>query len=146
MIEPLTRREREVLQLRADGLDLVEAAAQLGTSRDTVAVQSKSIIRKLKARNFAHAVAIAYHNGIFRPVGRRVIQINRAQALGVFNLSQQLPVNDEIEYLDQGNSGEVYVRAGARRFVLPRQGGYEALEAPAPMSVSHDPGNSGSST
>jgi hypothetical protein len=94
---------------------------------------------KLKARNMAQAVAHAYHAGVFKPTGRRVIQINRAQALGLFKLSQQVQVNDEVEFIDQGNHGEIYVQAGTGRYSLPRRGGFLALEEPRPIPAGDDP-------
>ena len=55
-IDRLTRREREVLELLADGLTDREIAAALTLSRRTVETHVSSILHKLGARNRAEAV------------------------------------------------------------------------------------------
>jgi len=61
---PLTRRQREVLQLLADGLSTQGAAKRLGVSAETVRTHTKATIRRLEARDRAHAVAIALRSGL----------------------------------------------------------------------------------
>ena len=56
----LTRRQRELLQLLADGNSILIAAEQLGVSEETVKTHTKHILARLAARNRAHAVAIAF--------------------------------------------------------------------------------------
>jgi DNA-binding NarL/FixJ family response regulator len=60
----LTRRQREVLQLLADGLSTDGAAKRLGLSAETVRTHTKATIRRLEARDRAHAVAIALRSGL----------------------------------------------------------------------------------
>ncbi|MET0306753.1 MAG: response regulator transcription factor [Solirubrobacterales bacterium] len=55
----LTRRQREILQLLADGGSTVVAARELGLSEETVKTHTKNILGRLGARNRTHAVAIA---------------------------------------------------------------------------------------
>jgi DNA-binding NarL/FixJ family response regulator len=55
----LTRRQREILQLLADGGSTVVAARQLGLSEETVKTHTKNVLARLGARNRTHAVAIA---------------------------------------------------------------------------------------
>jgi DNA-binding NarL/FixJ family response regulator len=55
----LTRRQREILQLLADGGSTVVAARELGVSEETVKTHTKNILARLGARNRTHAVAIA---------------------------------------------------------------------------------------
>lgn len=55
----LTRRQREILQLLADGGSTVMAARQLGLSEETVKTHTKNVLARLGARNRTHAVAIA---------------------------------------------------------------------------------------
>ena len=55
----LTRRQREILQLLADGGSTVGAARELGLSEETVKTHTKNILARLGARNRTHAVAIA---------------------------------------------------------------------------------------
>jgi two-component system, NarL family, response regulator len=55
----LTRRQREILQLLADGGSTVLAARELGLSEETVKTHTKNILARLGARNRTHAVAIA---------------------------------------------------------------------------------------
>jgi two-component system NarL family response regulator len=55
----LTRRQREILQLLADGGSTAFAARELGLSEETVKTHTKNILGRLGARNRTHAVAIA---------------------------------------------------------------------------------------
>jgi DNA-binding NarL/FixJ family response regulator len=55
----LTRRQREILQLIADGESTTVAARELGLSEETVKTHTKNILARLGARNRTHAVAIA---------------------------------------------------------------------------------------
>ncbi|MGI8633150.1 MAG: LuxR C-terminal-related transcriptional regulator [Solirubrobacterales bacterium] len=55
----LTTRQREILQLLADGHSTDSAASHLGLSPETVKTHAKHILAKLEARDRAHAVAIA---------------------------------------------------------------------------------------
>lgn len=60
----LTRRQREVLQLLADGLSTDGVAKRLGLSAETIRTHTKATIRRLEARDRAHAVAIALRSGL----------------------------------------------------------------------------------
>jgi DNA-binding NarL/FixJ family response regulator len=60
----LTRREFEVLQLIADGLENRAIASALFVSVETVRTHIKGMLRKLGARDRAHAVAISYRIGL----------------------------------------------------------------------------------
>ena len=55
----LTRRQREILQLLADGGSTAAAAKELGLSEETVKTHTKNVLARLAARNRTHAVAIA---------------------------------------------------------------------------------------
>ena len=55
----LTRRQREILQLLANGESTTVAARELGLSEETVKTHTKNILARLGARNRTHAVAIA---------------------------------------------------------------------------------------
>jgi DNA-binding NarL/FixJ family response regulator len=55
----LTRRQREILQLLADGGSTAAAARELGLSEETVKTHTKNVLGRLGARNRTHAVAIA---------------------------------------------------------------------------------------
>ena len=55
----LTRRQREILQLLADGGSTVAAARELGLSEETVKTHTKNVLARLGAKNRTHAVAIA---------------------------------------------------------------------------------------
>jgi two-component system, NarL family, response regulator len=55
----LTRRQREILQLLADGGSTSVAARELGLSEETVKTHTKNVLGRLGARNRTHAVAIA---------------------------------------------------------------------------------------
>lgn len=60
----LTRRQRQLLQLLADGESTTIAAEQLGLSEETVKTHTKNILARLSARNRAHAVAIALRESL----------------------------------------------------------------------------------
>jgi DNA-binding NarL/FixJ family response regulator len=61
---PITRRQREVLQLYADGMSTVQAARQLELSEQTVRTHVKASLSRLGARDRAHAVAIALRDSL----------------------------------------------------------------------------------
>jgi DNA-binding NarL/FixJ family response regulator len=55
----LTRRQREILQLLANGESTTVAARELDLSEETVKTHTKHALARLGARNRTHAVAIA---------------------------------------------------------------------------------------
>lgn len=55
----LTRRQRQILQLLADGESVTVAARELDLSEETVKTHTKHALARLGARNRTHAVAIA---------------------------------------------------------------------------------------
>jgi DNA-binding NarL/FixJ family response regulator len=61
---PLTRRQREILQLLADGGSTTLAAEELQVSEETVRTHTKNILARLEARNRAHAVAIGLRESL----------------------------------------------------------------------------------
>jgi len=63
----LTKREHEVLELMAEGLQHDEIAQRLVISPKTVATHAEHILQKLGARGRAQAIAIAYHHRILQP-------------------------------------------------------------------------------
>ena len=60
----LTRRQRQILQLYADGQSTARVARRLGLSAETVRTHTKAILARLKARDRAHAVAIALRSSL----------------------------------------------------------------------------------
>ena len=54
----LTRRQREIMQLLADGESTTVAARQLDLSEETVKTHTKNALARLGAKNRTHAVAI----------------------------------------------------------------------------------------
>jgi DNA-binding NarL/FixJ family response regulator len=60
----LTRRQREILQLLADGGSSAYAARGLGLSEETVKTHTKNALNRLGARNRTHAVAIALRESL----------------------------------------------------------------------------------
>jgi DNA-binding NarL/FixJ family response regulator len=60
----LTAREREILQLLADGMSNADAAAKLFISQETVKSHVRHILTKLEADTRTHAVAIALRDAI----------------------------------------------------------------------------------
>jgi two-component system nitrate/nitrite response regulator NarL len=64
LLEPLTAREQEVLQLVAEGLSNKLIAARLGISEHTAKFHVNSILGKLGAQTRAEAVATAARMGL----------------------------------------------------------------------------------
>jgi DNA-binding NarL/FixJ family response regulator len=60
----LTRRQRQILQLLADGGSTTIAAEELQVSEETVRTHTKNLIARLEARNRAHAVAIGLRESL----------------------------------------------------------------------------------
>ncbi|QRP46199.1 response regulator transcription factor [Amycolatopsis sp. FDAARGOS 1241] len=82
---PLSRREYQVLQLVAEGLENSAIAKLLFLSVETVRTHVKSILRKLTARDRTHAVTIAFRSGILVPHaddGHTPMPVDRAVARG----------------------------------------------------------------
>ncbi|WP_410659491.1 response regulator transcription factor [Amycolatopsis sp. lyj-112] len=63
---PLTDIELDVLEAVARGLENQQIALAQHRSIETIRTHMKNIFSKLKARNRTHAVAIAFHVGMFR--------------------------------------------------------------------------------
>lgn len=60
----LTRRQREVLQMFADGLSTTETAKRLGLSEETVRTHAKASLARIGARDRTHAVALAMRGAL----------------------------------------------------------------------------------
>jgi two-component system invasion response regulator UvrY len=60
----LTRRQRQILQLYADGQPTAAVANKLGLSAETVRTHTKGLLARLSARDRAHAVAIGLRNSL----------------------------------------------------------------------------------
>ena len=62
--QALSEREREILQLLAEGYHTEEVARRIGLSVETVKSDTKRVIAKLKADSRTHAVAIALRRAL----------------------------------------------------------------------------------
>ena len=60
----LTRRQRQILQLLADGESTTVAARRLDLSEETVKTHTKNTLGRLGARNRSHAIAIALRENL----------------------------------------------------------------------------------
>lgn len=78
---PLSRREDEVLRLISDGYSNQGIADALVVSVETVRTHIKSLLRKLAARDRAHAVSIGYRTGLLslKPADTDPVTIPRAR-------------------------------------------------------------------
>lgn len=66
-LDSITAREREVLELIAQGFTNREIAEHLFVSEGTVKTHVKRILMKLQLRDRVHAVVFAYEAGLVRP-------------------------------------------------------------------------------
>lgn len=71
LIEPLTAREREVLELVVAGASNKEVARRLYITENTVKYHLKNILQKLHAHNRAQVVAFALQHGLVKPPDER---------------------------------------------------------------------------
>ena len=60
----LTRRQREILQMYANGDSTQTAAQRLGLSTETVRTHTKAVLSRLEARDRTHAVAIGLRSSL----------------------------------------------------------------------------------
>jgi two-component system, NarL family, response regulator len=60
----ITNRQRQILQLLADGESTTVAARQLGLSEETIKTHMKNILARLGAKNRSHAVAIGLRESL----------------------------------------------------------------------------------
>jgi DNA-binding NarL/FixJ family response regulator len=65
--DPITPREREIIQLLTEGLSNKEAAARLGISVKTIEAHRANIMRKLRLRSVTDLVRYAIRNKIAQP-------------------------------------------------------------------------------
>jgi DNA-binding NarL/FixJ family response regulator len=60
----LTRRQRQILQMIADGHSTAQVARRLGLSSETIRTHTKATLSRLGARDRAHAVAIGLRSSL----------------------------------------------------------------------------------
>jgi DNA-binding NarL/FixJ family response regulator len=64
MLEKLTPREREVLELALDGLLVKQIAARLGTAEKTIKTHKGRLMRKMEVRSTLGLVQLMVNAGI----------------------------------------------------------------------------------
>ncbi len=62
----ITRREKEILLLLADGFKTTEIARKCYLSEDTISTHRKNIIKKFSAKNITDAVVKAMRHGLIK--------------------------------------------------------------------------------
>jgi two-component system invasion response regulator UvrY len=62
--QTLTKRQRQILQMFADGDSTAKVARRLGLSAETVKTHTKQLRSRLRAHDRAHAVAIGIRNSL----------------------------------------------------------------------------------
>jgi DNA-binding CsgD family transcriptional regulator len=70
-VQRLSPRERQVLELLAQGLNAARVADELGLSRETIRTHVRNAMRKLDANTRVHAVALAVESGTVSPSAPR---------------------------------------------------------------------------
>lgn len=72
MIQPITTRELEILELISKGYSSDDIATTLFISKNTVKTHRKTLMLKLDATNSAQMVRIGFERGLlaFQPVNR----------------------------------------------------------------------------
>ena len=68
--QPLSDRQRSVVQLLSAGADLAQIASELGIAESTARTHVRDALLRLGARNRAHAVALALAMGLIMPDAR----------------------------------------------------------------------------
>ncbi len=71
-MERLTKRELVVLEQAARGLSAAQSGRESHHEEQTIKFHRTHVMRKLGAKNIAHAVALAYKQGILRNASERV--------------------------------------------------------------------------
>lgn len=114
--QPLSRREYQVLQLISDGLENQAIAKSLFVSVETIRTHVKAILRKLHARDRAHAVAVAFRLGVLvahrEPPGTEVPVARTAQTAPTATTGGQPPIasNGQPPHLPSGHLSHTHVR------------------------------------
>lgn len=62
-VAALSNREREIVALMAEGTSMEQIAIDLQLSIETIRTHVRNVIRKMRARNRVHAIAIALERG-----------------------------------------------------------------------------------
>jgi LuxR family transcriptional regulator of spore coat protein len=92
-LSEFTARERQVLELVADGLSAKRIAQEIGIAPRTVERHIENVRNKLRAKNKTHMIAKAMAFGLIE-IDRRILSAKAASAAAAFRFEPKIVSNE----------------------------------------------------